>query len=214
MSIHMDMSMAELREAMSVCEACELCQQRTNVVFGEGNEINPLFVIIGEGPGEGEDVQGKPFVGKCGEKLDKILKYVGVTRDEVFITNSVLCRPPNNRDPRPEEITACKQRLGYVIKQTRPNFIVVLGRSAMTAIRGEEFKGTLKQWFQKPDGSLYRYNMQYIDEDYREVHVSIPLVVTYHPSYLLRTGVRGTHEVLPQWNRVKEMIEHAKSSNS
>lgn len=195
-----------LRTEMSTCESCDLCKDRTQVVFGEGPE-NPLIMIIGEAPGEEEDNRGIPFCGASGDKLDKILSYVGIPREEVYITNSVLCRPPNNRNPRPEEMAECKWRLDLQIEILRPKLIIALGRVACQALRGEPFKGALSQFFcdspkvleKHPDGWM-RYGLR--DKDY-EARV----MVSYHPSYLLRSPKAGYKAVLPHWTKVKKWVE-------
>jgi DNA polymerase len=161
-------------KGMADCQDCGLCTNRNQVVFGVGSH-QPLFMIIGEAPGENEDKGGEPFIGLAGKKLDGILDYIGVTRDEIYITNSVLCRPPNNRDPQIEEMDACRWRLHLQIDQLKPKFIVLLGRIATTTIIGHEFKGALSERFDK-DLGLKINGTHY------------PTIVTYHPSYLLQSG--------------------------
>lgn len=133
-------SWEELQVACLQCEKCGLCQTRTNVVFGVGNpEAKVLFV--GEGPGENEDLQGEPFVGRGGQLLDKFLAAVDLDRHEnIFIANIVKCRPPQNRDPKPEEQEACIDWLRNQFALLRPKIVVCLGRIAAQKLIRPDFK--------------------------------------------------------------------------
>jgi len=143
-----------LKQAKTICEscdACRLCETRNSVVFGEGGSKSGLM-FVGEGPGENEDKTGRPFVGKAGEVLDRMLSYVGLSRKDVYITNVVKCRPPKNRAPLDDEIAACFKYLNYQIKKVSPTLIVALGASAakcfgivgdMKAIHGRVFRSSL-----------------------------------------------------------------------
>ena len=156
----------ELKTECLACEACELCKTRTQVVFGVGNpEAEVLF--IGEAPGKNEDEQGEPFVGRAGKLLDEMLAMIGLQRENIYITNSVKCRPPENRDPLNTEKDACRGYLRRQVKLMRPKIIVCLGRiSAMEFIR-EDFKISQEhgQFFDK-NGTL--------------------MMALYHPAALLR----------------------------
>lgn len=121
--------LAEIREEVSTCKACSLCEGRTNVVFGEGNP-HARVMIIGEAPGKNEDLQGKPFVGAAGKFLDELLEVAGLKREDVFIANVLKCRPPLNRNPKPEEIEACATFLRQQTQTISPDVIVTLGNFA------------------------------------------------------------------------------------
>lgn len=121
--------LAEIREEVSTCKACSLCEGRTNVVFGEGNP-HARVMIIGEAPGKNEDLQGKPFVGAAGKFLDELLEVAGLKREDVFIANVLKCRPPSNRNPKPEEIEACATFLRQQTQTVSPDVIVTLGNFA------------------------------------------------------------------------------------
>ena len=155
--------------AIQACTACELARHCTQKVPGAGNRQADLM-IVGEGPGHDEDLQGMPFVGRSGQLLEKMLAAIGLTREQVFITNIVKCRPPDNRDPRPEEAQQCRAYLNAQIKQVHPKVILALGRvSAQNLLDSKQPVGKLiPQTHSLPGGD-------------------IPLKVTYHPSYLLRT---------------------------
>jgi uracil-DNA glycosylase family 4 len=157
----------ELKEAARVCTACVLCRQRKQAVFGVGNETAP-WLFIGEGPGADEDEQGEPFVGQAGKLLDAMLAAIGIRRGrEAYIANVVKCRPPGNRTPTPEEASACAPFLDRQIALIRPKVIVALGKTAaMRLLATESSLGSLR-------GRTHRYG-------------EVPLVVTYHPAYLLR----------------------------
>ena len=189
-----------LQEQMSACGSCDLCKTRNKVVFGSGSH-EPLILIVGEAPGEEEDLEGIPFIGKAGQKLDSILGFVGVQRQEIYITNTVLCRPPNNRTPRKEEMDACKWRLDLQIKLLRPKLILLLGRTALEQFRGEPIKGALNQFFfdklPSKDGWL-NYTV--------DGHAS-KVLVTYHPSYHLRSPEKSYRETLPHWQKVKHWVD-------
>ena len=119
-----------IAENVRVCTACELCRTRTHAVPGEGNH-DARIMLIGEGPGFNEDKQGRPFVGNAGTFLNELLSKAGLKREDVFITNVVKCRPPGNRDPMPDEITACSGYLDHQIELIDPDVIVTLGRFSM-----------------------------------------------------------------------------------
>lgn len=121
--------LTEIREEVSTCKACSLCEGRTNVVFGEGNP-HARVMIIGEAPGKNEDLQGKPFVGAAGKFLDELLEVAGLKRENVFIANVLKCRPPSNRNPKPEEIEACATFLRQQTQTISPDVIVTLGNFA------------------------------------------------------------------------------------
>ncbi len=142
------MNLQEMFESMKDCDCCALCRSRTQVVFGVGDpEADILFV--GEAPGFHEDKQGEPFVGAAGQLLDQLLKSISLNRRDVYITNTVKCRPPENRDPQPEEIAACRQYLRFQIEQIKPRLICTLGNHAtktllatttgITALHGKKF---------------------------------------------------------------------------
>ena len=151
------------------CEACELASNCTQKVPGVGSQSADVM-IIGEGPGHDEDIKGEPFVGRSGQLLDKMLAAIGISRSEVYITNIVKCRPPNNRDPHTDEVQACNRFLSAQVKQIAPKVILSVGRiSAHSLLNTTE-----------PVGRLITDLHQLPDSD-------IPVKVTYHPAYLLRT---------------------------
>jgi uracil-DNA glycosylase len=157
-----------LAEAVAGCRACGLCEGRTNTVFGVG-DLQADWMVIGEAPGENEDLQGEPFVGQAGKLLDNMLAALGVRRGQgVYIANVLKCRPPGNRNPLPEEIAQCEPFLRRQVELLRPKIILAMGRFAVqTLLQTTEPIGKLR-------GRVHRYN-------------DVPLVVTYHPAYLLRT---------------------------
>ena len=157
----------QLRQTVLSCRNCKLCETRHNVVFGTGNP-KARIMLIGEGPGENEDLQGEPFVGRGGQLLDKLLAHVGLSREEnVYIANMVKCRPPKNRDPEKDEVAAC---IGYLRNQVhliRPKIIVCLGRVAACALIDPAFKVT------RQHGVFYERN-------------GVLMMGTFHPAALLR----------------------------
>lgn len=144
-------TMEQLREAVCCCEKCGLAATRHNVVFGVGNP-RAKVMFIGEGPGENEDLQGEPFVGRGGQLLDKLLTAVDLDRNKnIYIANMVKCRPPKNRDPLPEEMELCKPYLRSQVALIRPKIIVCLGRVSAIQLIKQDFKVTREhgQWFEK-----------------------------------------------------------------
>ena len=129
----------ELKNAIKDCNKCKLCTRRKNIVFGVGNE-NADIMFIGEGPGADEDTQGIPFVGKAGQLMNKAFDVVGIEREEVYIANIVKCRPPNNRDPEPDEVLSCINYLRNQVMIVKPKIIVLLGRISLQNILGKEYK--------------------------------------------------------------------------
>lgn len=124
-----EVSLEEIRAVMGDCRLCELCQTRTNIVFGVGNP-HARVMFVGEAPGRNEDLQGEPFVGRAGENLNAILSLAGLTREEIYIANVLKCRPPGNRDPKPDEVLACSPFLREQIRSIWPDVIVTLGNPA------------------------------------------------------------------------------------
>jgi DNA polymerase len=157
----------ELGASLQGCTLCKLSQGRTNVVFGTGNPAARLM-FIGEGPGRDEDLQGEPFVGAAGQLLNKIIGAMGLRREEVYIANTVKCRPPNNRNPEADELAACQPFLEQQVAFVQPEAIVLLGRVAMQAVLDT-------------DAPLGRMRGDFHDWK------GIPVRCTYHPAYLLRS---------------------------
>ena len=156
----------ELREHALACRSCPLAETRTQVVFGAGDPHADL-VFVGEGPGAEEDRQGIPFVGRAGGLLTRLIEGIGLTRDDVYIANVVKCRPPGNRNPEPDEITACQPFLEGQLKAIGPEVIVTLGKfAAQTLLR--------------TDTPITRLRGQWRD------HLGVALMPTFHPAYLLR----------------------------
>lgn len=158
--------MEEVKESIKDCKKCKLCTGRKNIVFGVGNK-NADIMFIGEGPGADEDAQGIPFVGKAGQLMNKAFDAVGIEREEVYIANIVKCRPPNNRDPEPDEVLSCINYLRNQVMIVKPKIIVLLGRISLQNILGKEYKITASRgkWVEKK-GILY--------------------MPTWHPAALLR----------------------------
>lgn len=157
----------ELEAEVAACTQCHLCKTRTQTVFGTGSK-RADWMVIGEAPGQHEDEQGKPFVGKAGLLLTEMLRAAGLAREGVFITNILKCRPPGNRDPGPEEAESCGGYLQRQIKLVKPKIILAVGRiSAQTLLKTDAPIGKLRGKVHGLDG--------------------IPLVVVYHPAYLLRS---------------------------
>jgi DNA polymerase len=158
----------QLKATVRDCTACKLRAGCTQTVFGTGDE-RAEWLFVGEGPGADEDAQGEPFVGQAGKLLDNMLLAIGLRRGKnTYIANIVKCRPPNNRTPEPDEIATCLPYLKRQIELIKPRLIVALGKTAATALLGRETSlGSLR-------GTLHDFN-------------GIPLVVTYHPAYLLRS---------------------------
>jgi DNA polymerase len=157
----------ELRAAVTGCTRCPLHESRTQTVFGVGSPV-ANWMIIGEAPGAEEDRRGEPFVGRAGKLLDEMLLAIGEQRDSVFIANILKCRPPNNRDPRPGEAASCRPYLERQIELVQPKIILAVGRiAAQQLLQSDAPVGRLR-------GRVHRLG-------------AIPLVVTYHPAYLLRS---------------------------
>jgi uracil-DNA glycosylase family 4 len=159
-------TLPDVRDALGDCRRCPLCETRANLVFGEGN-VGAGLVFVGEAPGADEDRQGRPFVGKAGQLLTRIIVAMGLQRQDVYICNILKCRPPENRNPRPEEIAACEPFLIRQLQAIRPKIICALGTfSAHTLLKTDVPISVLRGRFHSYQG--------------------IPLMPTYHPAYLLR----------------------------
>lgn len=155
-----------LQAEVAHCRKCGLCETRTQTVFGSGNK-NADWMLIGEAPGQQEDLQGQPFVGVAGQLLTEMLRAIGLSRDEVYITNILKCRPPGNRDPKPDEADKCRDYLNRQIELIQPKIILAIGRiAAQTLLATDEPLSKLR-------GKVHSLN-------------HTPLVVVYHPAYLLR----------------------------
>lgn len=162
--------LAALRETVRACTRCELHASRTRTVFGTGDPAARLM-IIGEAPGADEDARGEPFVGRAGQLLNAMLRAIGLARDEVYIANILKCRPPRNRDPRPEEVAACSGYLDRQVALVAPELILAVGRVAAQNLLGVSTPiGRLR------GGVVHRHPAS-----------GTPVLVTYHPAYLLRS---------------------------
>ena len=159
-------NLEELRQACMECRLCGLSNSRTHVVFGKGNP-HAQIMFIGEGPGEQEDVTGEPFVGRAGRLLDKYFYAMDISRDEIYIANMVKCRPPQNRDPSPEEQDMCLQHLREQVRIIKPKMIICLGRIAAQKLIDPGFKVT------KQHGEWMERN-------------GVLMMGTFHPASLLR----------------------------
>jgi uracil-DNA glycosylase family 4 len=176
-------TLGELRAVLGDCRRCKLCDQRTNIVFGVGNPDAELM-FVGEGPGEDEDREGVPFVGRAGRLLTDIIeKGMGMKRDQVYIANVIKCRPPGNRNPEPDEIAACEQFLARQVDLVAPRVIVTLGKFASHVLLRTATPITRMR------GTWHTYG-------------EIPVMPTFHPAYLLRTP-SGKREV---WEDVKAVL--------
>jgi len=157
-----------LEQAVTACRACGLCTTRRNTVFGVGDR-QADWLIVGEAPGENEDIQGEPFVGQAGKLLDNMLRALGLSRREnVYIANVLKCRPPGNRNPEPGEVAQCEPFLRRQVELLQPKIIIAMGRFAVQSLLGtQDAIGKLR-------GRAHSY-------------AGVPVVVTYHPAYLLRS---------------------------
>ncbi len=174
----------DLYEQSKTCTKCRLAATRSNFVFGEGNP-EAQIVVIGEAPGAEEDAQGRPFVGRSGKLLDKILEAVGFSRKSVFICNIIKCRPPENRNPNIDEIESCMPWLKTQLQLIKPRILLLLGRvAANTVLDNKQSMGTLR-------GKIIRWS-------------GYDVIVTYHPAALLRNPNWKRH----CWEDVKMLRSH------
>ena len=156
----------EIHQSLKDCKRCKLCKGRTQIVLGEGS-LKPVFMFVGEAPGAKEDESGRPFIGRSGQLLTKMIEAMGVKREEVFIANVVKCRPPENRAPRPDEVEQCRPYLEAQIKVLKPKVVIALGATAAkNLLRTKEAIGELR-------GKVHDFQ-------------GTKLVATFHPAYLLR----------------------------
>lgn len=176
-----------LRACVANCTACDLHQSRTQTVFGVGNQTAKLM-LIGEAPGFHEDQQGEPFVGRAGQLLNAMLRSVGFAREEVYIANILKCRPPENRDPLPQEVASCTTFLNQQIDLIKPQLIVAVGRIAAHYLL--QTKATLESL----RGQLHQYG-----------DAKMPLLVTYHPAYLLRNPI-DKKKAYGDWREIKKKL--------
>ncbi len=159
----------ELEKQVVACSLCDLHKTRNKVVFGIGSQ-SAKIMFIGEAPGANEDLQGEPFVGRAGMLLNSMLQSIGLKRDDVYIANILKCRPPGNRDPQPEEVKLCTPYLQQQIALIQPKILVAVGRIAA------QFLLDTAEPMSRLRGQTYQYGQQ-----------KTPLLVTYHPAYLLRS---------------------------
>ena len=175
------------------CLKCELCQSRTQTVFGEGDPEAPVM-FIGEGPGQTEDETGRPFVGRAGELLDKMINAMGYDRAQVYIANVVKCRPPGNRTPTPVEVQACWDYLRRQIDLVRPKAIVTLGGPAAKMVLQTDMGITRLR------GTWHRYD---------GINPPIPVMPTFHPAYLLRSYTKDNR--LKVWSDLQAVMTRIKA---
>ncbi len=188
----MEKELEKVKEKCLKCQKCSLAKSRNNVVFSDGKPNNKIM-LIGEAPGYWEDMKGKPFVGKAGQLLDKIFNCVGLSREkDIYICNTIKCRPPENRNPLPEEKSACREYLDAQIKILNPKIILLCGKVAAQSFLGEvnsitQIRG---KWF---DGNDYGFK-------------NVKFMPIFHPSYLLRNDSRekGSPKWL-MWQDIKEI---------
>jgi len=172
-----------VRTELGECTRCKLHKTRTNIVFGVGSPEARLM-FVGEGPGEDEDLQGYPFVGKAGQLLTKMIEAMGMQREDVYICNTVKCRPPNNRNPEPDELLACEPFLKGQLGAVKPEVIVTLGKFAAQALLREQTPITrLRGQWREYEG--------------------IPVMPTFHPAYLLRSPA----EKGKVWDDLKQVMK-------
>jgi len=175
-----------IKQELGACTRCRLHEGRNHLVFGEGDP-HARLVFVGEGPGRDEDLQGKPFVGRAGELLTRIIEAIDLTREEVYIANIVKCRPPQNRNPRPDEIQTCLPFLLKQLEAIRPRIICALGTfAAQTLLETEEKISALRGHFHAYQGAK--------------------LMPTYHPAFLLR----NPHSKRAVWEDMKQIKEEYK----
>ncbi len=174
-------SWPSLTEEITNCQKCRLCAARTHAVPGEGNP-HARLMFIGEGPGRDEDLTGRPFVGRAGQLLDKMIAAIGLSREEVYIANVVKCRPPQNRAPEMDEVAACMPYLRAQVGLIRPQVIVLLGSSALGAILGPEHRITRERgaWIERK---------------------GVFFMPTFHPAALLRDESKKR----PVWEDLKKV---------
>lgn len=180
-------SLEVIRKDLGECQRCKLGKTRKNLVFGVGNHKARL-VFVGEGPGADEDLKGEPFVGKAGQVLNRIITAMGLKREDVYICNVVKCRPPGNRDPEQDEIEACSQFLLRQLRSINPEVIVTLGKPTSHTLLG------CKEPISKLRGK------------FRDFH-GIPLMPTYHPSFLLRKQDEGSMDAFWEvWDDMTQVL--------
>ena len=172
------------------CTDCQLCQTRTNVVFGVGSQ-DAEVLFIGEGPGEQEDLQGEPFVGRAGKLLDDMLAMIDLDRSKIYIANTVKCRPPKNRDPLPDEQAACLKWLNAQLELLQPKIIVCLGRISAKRLIKEDFRITQEH------GIFFEKN-------------GYTICAVYHPSALLRDP-RKKEDMLIDMQKIKAKLEEVRA---
>lgn len=179
----------ELEEAIKGCQKCKLAQGRKNIVFGVGDKQADIM-IIGEGPGADEDIQGIPFVGKAGQLMNKAFQGLGITRENIYIANIVKCRPPQNRVPEADEAEACMGYLRNQVILVKPKIIILMGSTALKNILGKEHKITAARgnWIEKKD---------------------ILYMPTWHPAALLRDDTKK----IDFFQDLKIVVEKAKQLN-
>jgi DNA polymerase len=179
-------TLQEIRDEIGDCRRCKLCSTRKNIVFGTGSP-NAALMFVGEAPGADEDTQGQPFVGRAGQLLTKMIQAMGLSREEVYIANIIKCRPPENRNPQPDEIASCRPFLLKQIEAIRPKIICALGTfSAQTLLETQQKISALRGKF----------------HDYHGVKV----LPTFHPAYLLR----NPNEKKSVWEDLKKIMEELK----
>ncbi len=176
-------TLEEINEEVKKCTKCKLCKNRTQTVFGTGNP-SARVMLIGEGPGLDEDIQGEPFVGKSGKLMNEAFRGLGINREDLYIANIVKCRPPNNRNPEKEEAIACMDYLRNQVILVKPEIIVLLGSVALKSILGDEYGITKSRgkWIIKKD---------------------IKYLPTFHPAALLR----DEHKKIDFWNDLKLVVD-------
>jgi len=190
-AVHRAENLEELRAAIGDCRRCKLWSGRTHLVFGVGNPKAKLM-FIGEGPGRDEDLQGQPFVGRAGQLLtDIITKGIGLRREDVYIANVVKCRPPENRNPEPDEVTSCEPFLKKQIDLVRPEIIVALGKFAVQTLLQSKIPITRLR------GEWHTYH-------------GIKLMPTFHPAYLLRNPA----DKKLVWEDIKKVIKEMRGENT
>lgn len=183
-------TLEEIRKEMGDCQRCTLCSTRTHIVFGTGNPKADLL-FVGEGPGRDEDLQGLPFVGRAGQLLTKMIAAMGFTRETVYIANIVKCRPPDNRNPKPDEIAACRPFLDQQIAAIRPRIICALGTfSAQTLLSTEE-------------------KISHLRGKFHDLH-GIKVLPTFHPAYLLR----NPGQKKPVWEDLQLIMAELKENRT